>query len=165
MVSSLFRYLVDINKFQPDVVVLQIGSNDVGNIENSVENVGSAMKYLIDMLYDMNVLHVIVGLLFNRNWVLPKRGLTVYQYNERGYDLNCELDKMASCCDLKLTFWVRRGLPYPSCPILKTDGVHLNDEGNRRLLTSVRGALLFAENSYNGKFFQNLNIIIKTGTW
>jgi hypothetical protein len=165
MVSSLFRYLVDINKFQPDVVVLQIGSSDVGNIENSVENVGSAMKYLIDMLYDMNVLHVIVGLLFNRNWVLPKRGLTVYQYNERGYDLNCELDKMASCCDHKLTFWVRRGLPYPSCPILKTDGVHLNDEGNRRLLTSVRGALLFAENSYNGKFFQNLNIIIKTGTW
>jgi hypothetical protein len=32
------------------------------------------------------------------------------------------------------------------------DGVHLNDEGNRRLLTSIGGALLFAENSYNGKF-------------
>jgi lysophospholipase L1-like esterase len=62
MVSSLFRYLVDINKFQPDVVVLQIGSNDVRNIQNSVENVGSAMKYFIDMLYDMNVQHVIVGL-------------------------------------------------------------------------------------------------------
>jgi lysophospholipase L1-like esterase len=31
MVSSLFRYLVDINKFQSDVVLLQIGSNDVGN--------------------------------------------------------------------------------------------------------------------------------------
>ena len=57
MVSSLFRYLVDINKFQPDVVVLQIGSNDVGNIDNSVENVGNTMKYLIDMLYDMNVQH------------------------------------------------------------------------------------------------------------
>jgi hypothetical protein len=120
--------------------------------ENSVENVGNAMKYLIDMLYDMNVQHVIVGLLFNRNWVLPKRGLTVYQYNERVYDLNCELDKMASCCDYKMTFWVHRGFQYPSCPILKTDGVHLNDEGKRRLLTSVRGALLFAENSYNGKF-------------
>jgi hypothetical protein len=57
------------------------------------------MKYFIDMLYDMNVQHVIVGLLLNRNWVLPKRGLTVYQYNERVYDLNCELDKMDSCCD------------------------------------------------------------------
>ena len=124
----------------------------MGNIENSVENVGSAMKYLIDMLYDMNVLHVIVGLLFNRNWVLSKRGLTVYQYNERVYYLNCELDKMASCCDHKMTFWVHRGFQNPSCPILKTDGVHLNDEGNRRLMTSVRGALLFADNSYNGKF-------------
>jgi hypothetical protein len=49
--------------------------------ENYVENVGNAMKYFIDMLYDMNVQHVIVGLLLNRNWVLPKRGLTVYQYN------------------------------------------------------------------------------------
>ena len=28
--------------------------------ENSVENVGNAMKYFIDMLYDMNVQHVIV---------------------------------------------------------------------------------------------------------
>ena len=27
--------------------------------EHSVENVGSAMKYFIDMLYDMNVQHVI----------------------------------------------------------------------------------------------------------
>jgi hypothetical protein len=119
--------------------------------ENYVENVGNAMKYFIDMLYDMNVQHVIVGLLLNRNWVLPKRGLTVYQYNERVYDLNCELDKMDSCCDHKWTFWVHRSLQYPSCPILKTDGVHLN-EGNRRLLTSIRGTLLFAENSYNGKF-------------
>jgi hypothetical protein len=45
-------------------------------------------------------------------------------------------------------------LPCPSSynyiPILKTDGVHLN-EGNRRLLTSISSALLFAENSYNGK--------------
>jgi hypothetical protein len=57
MVNSFFRYLVDINKFQPDVIVLQINP----------------------------------------------------------------------------------------------DGVHLNDEGNRRLLTSIGGALLFAGNSYNGK--------------
>ena len=119
--------------------------------DNSAENVGNAMQYFVDMPYDMNVQHVIVGLLFNRNWVLPKRGLTVYQYNERVYDLNCELDKMASCCDHKMTFWVHRGLQFPYCPILKTDGVHLNDEGNRRLLTSIGGALLFAENSYNGQ--------------
>jgi coenzyme F420-reducing hydrogenase beta subunit len=39
IVSSLFRYLVDINKFQPYVVVLQIGSSDVGNIEHYVEKV------------------------------------------------------------------------------------------------------------------------------
>lgn len=38
------------------------------------------------------------------------------------------------------------------------DGVHLNDEGNIRLLTSIRGALLFAENSYNGKQFKKKQI-------
>jgi hypothetical protein len=63
------------------------------------------LKYFIDMLYDMNVQHVIVGLLFNRNWVLPKRGLTVYQYNERVYDLNCELDKIRLNNNPTITCW------------------------------------------------------------
>ena len=53
-----------------------------------------------------------------------------------------------------MTFWVHRGLQYPSCSVLNDDGVHLNEEGNRRLLCSLRGALLYAESlKGNNKYF------------
>jgi hypothetical protein len=71
IVSSLFRYLVDINKFQPYVVVLQIGSSDVGNIEHYVEKVGNAMKYFIDMLYDMSNILSHIGFLIGALLTVP----------------------------------------------------------------------------------------------
>ena len=39
-------------------------------------------KCFVNVLLTPNVKHVFTGLLFNRNEVLPKRGLSVYQYKE-----------------------------------------------------------------------------------
>ena len=83
MVSSLYRYLLDVQSFRPDVVYLQIGSNDIGDSSKTVENVVFSLQQFIDMLFSMDIKHVIVGLLFNRTWVLPRRGLSVKQYNDR----------------------------------------------------------------------------------
>ena len=46
----------------------------------------------------------------------------------------------------RMILWIHRGLQTPHLPIVQSDGVHLNEEGNRRLRISIRGALLFAEN-------------------
>ena len=50
-----------------------------------------------------------------------------------------------------MTFWVHRGLQFPSCPILDQYGIHLNEEGNRRLRADSRGALLYRERMNYGK--------------
>ena len=47
-------------------------------------------------------------------------------------------------------FWVHRGLQFPSVQN-QGDGIHLNKEGNRRLLSSIRGALLYVQTYVNGK--------------
>jgi lysophospholipase L1-like esterase len=39
MVSSVYQYLIDIKLFQPEVIFLQIGSNDISNRSEKVENV------------------------------------------------------------------------------------------------------------------------------
>jgi hypothetical protein len=44
-----------------------------------------------------------------------------------------------------MIFWKHRGLQFPRVPVLDKHGVHLNMEGNYRLATSLRGAVLYTE--------------------
>lgn len=74
--NSLYNYLIDVYNFRPQLFFLQIGSNDIGNIANSVDNVCLAIEHLVTVLLSLDVQHVMVGMLFNRNQVLKKRGLT-----------------------------------------------------------------------------------------
>ena len=108
MVNSLYKYLIDVYNFRPQLVFLQIGSNDIGNIANSVDNVCLAIEQLVTVLLSLDVQHVMVGMLFDRNRVLKKHGLTVDQYNERVYLLNYKLYKLSMSYQHNMTFWVHR---------------------------------------------------------
>ena len=145
MVNSLYRYLTEVHEFRPDMVLLQIGSNDIGSKDQTVYNVLFAIQQFVDILLSLIVQHVIVGMLFNRHWVLPRRGLSLRQYNDKVYELNCRLYMLQSSYRNKMTFWIHRGLQFQIVNILDKYGVHLNEEGNRRLMSSIRGALLFGE--------------------
>ena len=76
-ISSLYQYLVEVNMYKPHLVFLQIGSNDISNVETTVENVLLSFKWLFEALQSFGVKCVIVGLLPHREKVLPKRGLTM----------------------------------------------------------------------------------------
>jgi len=69
-VNTLYRSLVDIHKFNPDTIILQIGSNDIEDIHTSVENVALSIECLYDVLMSMNVKHVVVDFLFYRSQVM-----------------------------------------------------------------------------------------------
>ena len=49
MVADMYRYHVDIYEFGPHSVFLQIGSNDIGNSETSVDNVYLAIECFADI--------------------------------------------------------------------------------------------------------------------
>ena len=82
MVSSVYQYLIDIKLFQPEVIFLQIGSNDISNRSEKVENVLLAVKMLLEILLLQGVQYIMFGL-FHRQRVVPRRGLTLKEYNER----------------------------------------------------------------------------------
>jgi hypothetical protein len=80
-VSSMFRKLVDIEEFQPNVVFLQIGSNDIGNSKVTVKDVLMSIEILIDALLLLGAKCVMFGLLIQREKVWAKRGLTLHENN------------------------------------------------------------------------------------
>ena len=57
-------------------------------------------------------------------------------------------------------FWVHRGLQFPSVQILRAGGIHLNKpkEGNLRLLSSIRGALLYVQTYVNGNTIRSFSV-------
>lgn len=143
MVSTMYRYLIEVYEYKPDVVILQIGSNDLGNANITVDNVALSIKILVDNLFNLcpSIKKVIIGLVFQRQKVLKKRGLSLLQYNTRVYLLNNKLS-LFNVHNPKIIFWKHRGLQFPSIVVVDRHGVHLNNEGNRRFFKSLRGALI-----------------------
>ena len=85
------------------------------------------------------------GLLFHRQRVVPRRGLTLKEYNKRVDNFNIGIYAITLKFVPYVIQWIHRGLQFPNCQILDDDGVHLSyGEGYSRFLSSLRGALLFA---------------------
>ena len=49
-ISSLYQYLVEVNMYKPHLVFLQIGSNDISNVEITVENILLSFELLSEIL-------------------------------------------------------------------------------------------------------------------
>ena len=158
MVGSIFHHLVDIKLFSPDVIFLQIGSNDIGDSKTQVSDVLFKLECLIQVLIELKVKFIYVGLVMHRETVLRRRGLSIEEYNARVDQMNVGLNEMAKNYKPRMIFWIHRGLQFPNVRILHSDGIHLNKEGNTRLFTSIRGALLFAENKMRGKHLVRLRV-------
>ena len=170
-VNSIYKYLLDIKSFQPDIVFLQIGSNDIGDGNNSVSNVLVALELLIELLLSFKVKIVFFGLVPYRTRVLPRRGLTLHQYNERVYSLNYRFYNIVCKFTSNVVHWIHRGIQFPNVNILNTDGVHFNKEGNKRLFLSIRGALLYANSLIQGNYYIeytlhiDIKVILTTLIW
>lgn len=144
-VSSMYKYLIELFDFKPDLIFVQIGSNDISDQANSVRDVVFAITHFCETVRSMLASHactkILVGMLFHRSKVWTKFNLSVEQYNQRVMMLNDKL-QLESSFSQKYVFWKHRGLQFPSVNILK-DGTHLNNVGNWRLATSLRGAIIF----------------------
>jgi len=118
-VNSIYRYLLDIQSFQPDIVFLQIGSNDIGDGNNSVSNVLVTIDLLIELLLSFKVKIVLFGLVPYRTRILPRRGLTLHQYNERVYSLNYRFYNIVCKFSYSVVHWIHRGIQFPNVNMLR----------------------------------------------
>jgi hypothetical protein len=62
--------------------------------------------------------------LIARATLLPKRGLKLYEYNQRVDQLNYLMHDMSLELE-NIIFWKHRGLQFPTVPVLDKRGVHL----------------------------------------
>lgn len=134
-VSKLKQFdLSVVAQFQPDVVFLQIGTNDLTLRGMSAVKLGSEIEDFVRLLNEeYGVRFICVGQTIRRE--------------HRG-DFNANVSILAQYLKTVLEplpfaiYWTHRGF-WRSCrPYLSYDGVHLNREGQHKLYKSIRGAVL-----------------------
>ena len=134
--------LREVRRTSPDVVILHVGGNDIdAKSRLSPQLIGMRLYEMArDMIKHAGVLRVIVCQVVRRNrW----RHLSYDEGAGRVSDIN---EFLLAVCDGEkgVSFWKHRGLWQAGSDIFRKDGVHLNDLGNRKLLKSIRGAILLA---------------------
>ena len=128
-----------VRSISPDVVILEIGTNDL-SLEPP-EVVGSAIEELVRLLLDCFSVRV-VGVCH----VIP-RGISEMSHNpaslfaQRAQILNHYVSVVFD--DIPNAFcWGHRDFSHPAKNIYLADDVHLNPSGQYHLYRSYRGAIL-----------------------
>ena len=125
-----------VRSFAPDVVILEIGTNDLSTL--SPEVVGSAIEDLVRLLIDsfsvrvVGVCHVIPrGISQDPSSSFAHRAHVLNQY------VRVVLEHFPN-----VFCWGHREFSHPAKDFYLQDGVHLNPSGQYQLYRSFRGAIL-----------------------
>lgn len=129
--------LFDLDKvkvYGPDIVILEIGTNDLSNI--SALTVGDSIDELAkDLITKYSVQIVCICL------IIPRKNEK--EFNEKLQLVNNFLQTVTSD-NPKIFVWKHHGLIAPKRNVLLRDGVHVNAYGQYLLYRSYRGAIMKA---------------------
>ena len=129
-----------VRRLQPQIVILEIGSNDLSPPDARPEVVGSKIETLVRRLYaECQVETIVVCQTINRAAGLRDPP----SFNDRVALLNQYLSVVLETLPFAV-FWRHKGLRQPTVRILCRDGVHLNSKGQYALYRSYRSAILSA---------------------
>ena len=131
-----------IEKCEPSIVFLHIGSNDLAIPECDPNSLARALLSFADYLVTgHDISFVVIGDLIARERVPP----TVKDYNARVAVVNRELKRLIKERPRsRIAHCQHKGLRNPTESIYLKDGIHLNGFGNERFMRSIRGALMRA---------------------
>lgn len=139
-----------VQQLRPDIVLLQIGSNDLCNPELSVRDVA---KNIIEIVLILIFMHGVtkVGVMQILHRVPPKRlvkyAIDTAWFNDRCDTLNKFLDDYFAHDNVPgARFWRHSGFWSPKCQseVYDSDGVHLNNTGYIKYYRSVRALMVTA---------------------
>ena len=103
--------LHNIRRMAPEIVILELGSNDLCDESCDAESVSLAIEALVELLHkDMNVRFTMVC------EVIPREKPPYTSYNEKVYQLNSYLHKALNNASFAKT-WRHRGLSNPAVNI------------------------------------------------
>lgn len=149
-VQSLRDNIEDVLDFQPDIVILCVGTNDIYDARVSPRSVAQAIMDLVDtLLFVHNVSSVIVLQVLHR---CRPTGRTRYPvdvdwFNSRVDELNMLLiDGLNTTAHHRSYLWRMKGFWSQDCKArhFAADGCHLSDSGQLRFLANIRAAVVAA---------------------
>ena len=126
--------LGEVLRFRPDILFLQIGTNDLAQRGMSPLTVGSAVEDFVRLLHDeYGVCLICVGQTIRRHLVgnFNNNVQLLVQY------LKTVLEPLPFAI-----YWTHRGFWRASSSYLSYDGVHLNREGQHNFFKSIKGAVM-----------------------
>ena len=139
--DKTIRFDLDaIRSSAPDVVVLEMRSNDACEQDSDAETIASSLVALTELLIRECKLQFIVVC---QILALPRKHPPFEDYNDR-LRQNYALVSEALLHIKRAKSWRHRGLIYPLAERYLARGIYLNEGGNRALYKSYRGAILFA---------------------
>ena len=126
-----------INKMQPEIVVLEAGTNDLASVDLEPGEVCDNMVSLARDVLDCRVREVIVSQVLLRG----KQGLIKNDpdFEEKVYLYNHQIESALQYLP-RAAFWHHRNL-WRDIEEHVEDGTHLNDLGHKKLYRSLKGAL------------------------
>ena len=125
-------------RLQPEIVVIEAGTNDLADADLSAADVCAEMLELARDVLDCHVREVIVGQVILRGEEGLKRAVDdfeqkVYEYNHRIEDALQYLPRAS--------FWHHRKMWKVDIEAQLEDGTHPNALGNKKLYRSIKGAI------------------------
>ncbi|CAH1777697.1 unnamed protein product [Owenia fusiformis] len=128
-------------KNPPNIVILQIGGNDISNGKRP-ETVASDIENLVIKLHqEYHVEYILVSELIQRKSAPLK-------YNENVMLCNRILTALLEHIPFA-KLWHHRGIRNSQFNLYIEDGVHYNDRGNYKLYQSYKQACIFGESQLN----------------
>ena len=122
--------LGEVIRFRPDIVFLQIGTNELAQRGMSPLTVGSATEDFVRLLHDESGVRLIcVGQTIRRD--------LVGNFNDNVRLLALWLKTVLEPLPFTI-YWTQRGFWRASSSYLSYDGVHLYREGQHKLFKSIR---------------------------
>ena len=140
--KALNYHLNIIHVLQPQVIFIELGSNDLCHTQETPWSCYLRMVNLVNFLINIGIPEIYIG------QVVPRQGvgipLSVRNYNDKVMQFNQLLNHTYGLGgnNGSARYWRHRGLWCSSCGTISRDGIHLNKRGQERLYRSIRGATL-----------------------
>ena len=143
-IQKLIKYdLHMLSTVKPDIVILELGTNDLASNGKCPDELATEMITLVDIIHShFGIKHVVVC------QVIERARPPTPTFNANVVILNDNLQRLLRCVP-HASFWHHRGLRQPTVNIFVKDGVHLNQKGLYALYRSYRGAILKAHKIIN----------------
>ena len=133
--------LSNVSAFAPDVVLLELGTNDLASVVPEV--VGSQIEDLVQLLLATYSVRLVIWCQVTPRATTKRNQCHNSKFNEKAALLN-QYTRVVLEPVYRAICWKHKGFSTPAVPPFLADGVHFNRRGQYALYRSYRGAILHA---------------------